>query len=154
MIIRCTARARWAPLSRLESRKAVRRALSVILALSLGATGCISTKTVQLPVSGRVYFEDVHEETEAFSPLPNALVIVRRNVSCPRNIWLLMEGAVNSIDSYVVRADSEGYFSVPPREVEIIRSCNAVMSASAAVPFMRSHLYILNRPVFGMTPRH
>ncbi len=126
----------------------MRRALSVILATSLGATGCMPSTTVQLPVSGRVYFEDVHEETEVFSPRPNALVIVRRNISCPRNIWLLAEGAVNTIDSYVVRADSEGYFSVPPRKVEVMRSCNAVMSASVAVPFMRSSgAFVLAHPL-------
>jgi hypothetical protein len=120
----------------------------VILASSLGATGCMPSTTVQLPVSGRVYFEDVHEETEAFSPLPNALVIVRRNNSCPRNIWLLAEGAVNTIDSHVVRTDSDGYFSVPPKKVEITRSCNAVMSASVAVPFMRSAgAFVLAHPL-------
>lgn len=98
----------------------------------------VSSLTTVLTDSGHVYLEDIHEEEEAFSPIPNALVIIRRRSSCPRNISLLAEGSMKEIDGYVVRTDVNGYFNVPPKKVKIPRPCNVVMSADVAVPFMRS----------------
>jgi hypothetical protein len=136
-------------ISRIKEALALRLDMSFVgtlcqmVAIVATATGCAGGRVVDLPTRSRVLTE---VQSSHFEPAPNVLVLAKRINVCERGF--MSEGSTTGIDAYLVRSDSNGGFTIPPRTFR--RVCSKVVLLSTAfVPGYRS---VSGRVVLGYDP--
>lgn len=121
----------------------------VVIVTLLLCAGCTS-KNVNLPTSGVVYYEDSLKGNLSLVPLENALIFVRRGFSCPPNKLMLGAGGGETIDRYLIRTNNDGVYDIPERKYRVPSQCKTNLRPLVVIPYKRSSVgYVLKDNIYN-----